>query len=64
MVEPERDRGFKIAELVAAIVAAAGGAEPVERLALGDQRGEPVGELDLVAGAGLGLEVAEDLAAG
>src|ERR1700722_16370483 len=53
MLEAERDIGFEKTELVAAIEASPRGAQPVERLAVGDQRGEPVGELDLVAAAGL-----------
>jgi hypothetical protein len=38
MFEAERDIGFEKAELVAAIVAPASGAEAVEVLPLGDQR--------------------------
>ena len=55
MPQAERDIGFEIAELVAAIVAPGGGAQPVERLARGDQLVEPVGQLDLVAAARLQL---------
>ena len=53
VLQAERDIGFEIAELVAAIVAPGGGAQPVKRLAGGDQPVEPVGQLDLVAAAGL-----------
>ena len=49
MLEPERDIGFEKAELVAAIKPPAGGAEAVEILAVGDQRGKTVGQLDLIA---------------
>src|SRR5579864_2189846 len=50
MFEAQRDGGLEITELVSAIIAASGRTEAVKGLALGDQRGEPVGELDLVAG--------------
>ena len=53
MLQPERDIGFEIAELVAAIEAPGGGAQPVKRLAGGDQLVEPVGQLDFVAAARL-----------
>src|SRR5688572_935811 len=51
VLQAERDIGFEVAELVAAIVAPGGDAHPVKLLARGDQPVEPVGQLDLVAAA-------------
>src|SRR5579862_9900268 len=61
VLEAERDIGFEKAEFVAAIEAASCRAQSKEFLARGDQPGKPVGQLDLVAGAGPGLfEMRED----
>ncbi len=62
MLQPERDRCFEKAELVAAIEAPALEAQPVKGLALVDQLAERVGQLDLPAAAWLGIgEVAKNL---
>lgn len=44
MLQPERDIGFEIAELVAAIKAPGDGAQTVEQSTIGDQPVEPVGQ--------------------
>ena len=53
VTQAKRDIGFEIAELVAAIVTPRCRAQTVKFLARGDQAVEPVGQLDLVAAAGL-----------
>src|SRR5438045_4191130 len=62
MLQTEREVGFEIAELLAAIVAARRCPQPMKGLAVADQFVETVGQLDLAAGAGSGVaEMAEDL---
>ena len=62
MRKPQRDLGFEKAELVAAIEAPARKAQPVKGLAVVDQPGQRVGQLDFAAAAGLGvLEMPEHL---
>src|SRR5271169_1711759 len=61
MLQPERDRRFEKAELVAAIEPLALEAQPMKGLALLDQLAERVGQLDLPAAAWLGVgEVAKN----
>ena len=60
-IERELDRGAQPVELVADVVAAVGEREPVQRLALEQQR-HRVGELDLAAASGLdAVDALEDL---
>ena len=62
MLQPERHGRLEKPELVAAIEPPAGKAQPVKGLAVLDQPGERVGQLDLAAAAGLGTgEVTKDL---
>src|SRR5205814_2548286 len=62
MLQAERDIGFEIAELFAAIVSPGARTKAVKRLTVGDQLVEAVGQLDLAAGAGLHFtQMPEDL---
>src|SRR5882762_1337403 len=61
MLQPECDRRFEKAELVAAIEAPTLEAQPMKGLALVDQLAERVGQLNLPAAARLGVgEVAKN----
>src|SRR5438045_5439327 len=62
VLQTEREVGFEIAELLAAIVAPRRCPQSMKWLAVADQFVETVGQLDLAAGAGSGVaEMAEDL---
>ena len=53
MLQPQGDRRFEKAELVAAIESPPREAQPVKGLTVVDQPGERVGQLNLAAAAGL-----------
>src|SRR5277367_3188607 len=62
MLQPQRDRRFEKAKLVAAIESPAGKAQPVKGLTVLDQPGERVSQLNLSAAAGFAAgKVLEDL---